>query len=94
METAKKLGVSRSSRGGAELRVPSPEGTGEFVVEHLGADLQKQMGAAWSPSHLLLLHQPLGDHLIDRRLHESGVIVSPIRYRSPKFGMRSSLLQM
>jgi hypothetical protein len=30
------------------------------------------MGAVLRPPHLLLLHHPLADHLIDRRLREPG----------------------
>jgi len=49
-----------------ELRIPSAEDTLKLVVEHPGAALQEQVGAALGPLHLLTLDHALADHLVDR----------------------------
>jgi hypothetical protein len=54
----------------AESRVPAPEGVLPFVLEHPGPYLQQQMRSPRAPAHLLLLHHPLAEHLIDCRFHE------------------------
>ena len=46
--------------------VPVAEVGGEIVVEHSSADLEKQVGAARAPAHLLFLITRFADHLIDR----------------------------
>jgi hypothetical protein len=40
--------------------------TAPSVIEHLGADLQQQVGARGGPPHLLFLHKPPADHLCGR----------------------------
>jgi hypothetical protein len=39
-----------------------------FVVEDAGTNLQEMMAAALGPAHLLFLHEPPADDLVDGRL--------------------------
>src|SRR2546422_11250680 len=57
---------------GAETRIPPLEGLFPLPVEHTGTDLQKQMGAALAPAHLLLFHHAFAHHLIYSRFHKPG----------------------
>src|SRR4051812_19063245 len=62
------------SRLGGSLQpgIPAVERRPQVVVEDLDADLEQPMRPRPGPPHLLLLHHPLADHLIDRRFHERG----------------------
>lgn len=62
----KGLGVGRVGKAG----VPAAEVVGEVVVEHAGADLKEQVRAARRPPHLLVLHHPFADDLVDGGLGE------------------------
>ena len=53
-----------------ECRIPATESGAQVLVEDPRMDLQQQVGSAWTPGHLLLLHHPLADHLIHGRFHE------------------------
>lgn len=44
----------------------------EFAIEHPRPGLQREMRADGGPTHGLTLAEALGDHLIDRALHEAG----------------------
>jgi len=56
---------------GAEARIPPAEGLFPLAVEHTGANLQKQMGAALAPFHLLFLDHPFAHHVVHRRFHKA-----------------------
>jgi hypothetical protein len=42
-----------------------------LLIQDGSPHLQKAMRMSWSPRHLLPLHKPLADHLVDRRLDEA-----------------------
>jgi len=48
-----------------EARIPAFKDSVKITIQRLYADLQKQMGAARRPSHLLLLDESLSHQLID-----------------------------
>src|SRR5450759_4058353 len=60
----------RAVDGVGEAGVPAAELVGEVVGEHTGADLKEEVRASWRPAHLLLLHHPLADDLVDGGLGE------------------------
>src|SRR6266498_5348291 len=78
-ESTKKSGVSghyRRRRAPClrlpEVRIPVTERIFPIFIEDLNSHLQQQVRALWCPLHLLLLDHALADHLIDRRLDETG----------------------
>jgi hypothetical protein len=44
--------------------IPSAKRFVPIFVEYLSADLEEEVGTAWSPLHLLLLDHPLAHHLV------------------------------
>jgi hypothetical protein len=52
--------------------VPTFEIPAQLLIEHAGADLQQMVGTRWGPQHLLFLHKPLADNLVDRGFDEAG----------------------
>jgi hypothetical protein len=52
--------------------VPELEIPAQLLIEHAGSDLQQMVGSRWSPPHLLFLHKPLTDNLVDRGFNEAG----------------------
>jgi hypothetical protein len=42
-----------------------------LLIQDGSPHLQKAMRMSWSPRHLLPLHKPFADHLVDRRLDEA-----------------------
>src|SRR6266851_1519315 len=68
--------------------MPAFEVISQLVIEHAGSHLEQPMRAGHRPSHLLLLHEPLADDLVDSRLDKASrdrlavpVTVSVIRDR-------------
>jgi hypothetical protein len=59
-------------RHGLEARVPALEITAQLLIEHAGPDLQQPVGARGRPTHLLSLHKPLADNLVNGGLDEAG----------------------
>jgi hypothetical protein len=55
-----------------EPRVPALEISAQLLIEHAGSDLQQMVGTRWGPPHLLFLHKPLADYLVDRGFDEAG----------------------
>jgi hypothetical protein len=52
--------------------VPALEIPAQLLIEHAGSDLQQMVGSRWGPPHLLSLHKPLADNLVDRGFDETG----------------------
>jgi hypothetical protein len=52
--------------------MPAIEVRSQLLIEHSGPDLHQPMCAVRRPPHLLLLDEPLADHLVDRGLDEPG----------------------
>ena len=52
--------------------MPALEIAAQLLIEHTGSDLQQMVGSRWGPSHLLFLHKPLADNLVDRGFDEAG----------------------
>jgi hypothetical protein len=52
--------------------VPALEIPTQLLIEHAGSDLQQMVDTRWGPPHLLFLHKPLADNLVDRRFDEAG----------------------
>jgi hypothetical protein len=57
---------------GLEAQVPAPKITEQLLIEHSSPDRQQLVGSRGGPTHLLLLHKPLADNLVDGRLDEAG----------------------
>jgi hypothetical protein len=73
LKTGRKgLGSREPINWRPELRIPAAEDVLKLIVEHAGAALQEEVGAALRPLHLLALHHPFADHLVDRGFHEGG----------------------
>src|SRR5438477_8558001 len=66
---AGESGAKRRLRG-LPFGVPARQYRAPVPVQHLGADLQRQVAAPVTPTHLLFLHEPFTDHLVDGRFHE------------------------
>ena len=60
-ETRAKRGLS----GLLHVWIPSFERFAELIVQGLGPDLQQKVSPPIRPAHLLLLHEPLTDHLVE-----------------------------
>jgi hypothetical protein len=52
--------------------VPALEIPAQLLIKHAGSDLQQMMGTRWGPPHLLFLHKPLADNLVDCGFDEVG----------------------
>ena len=52
--------------------MPALEIPAQLLIEHAGSDLQQMVGTRWGPPHLLFLHKPLADNLVDRGFDEAG----------------------
>jgi hypothetical protein len=52
--------------------VPLTECIFQSVIEHMDTNIEKALDGVSVPSHLLFLHHPLRDDLIDCRLDEPG----------------------
>lgn len=52
--------------------MPALEIPAQLLVEHAGSDLQQKVGTRWGSPHLLCLHKPLADNLVDRGFDETG----------------------
>ena len=52
--------------------MPALEIAAQLLIEHAGSDLQQMVGTRWGPPHLLFLHKPLADNLVDRGFDEAG----------------------
>jgi hypothetical protein len=52
--------------------VPALKIPAQLLIEHAGSYLQQMAGSRWGPSHLLFLHKPLADNLVDRGFDEAG----------------------
>ena len=52
--------------------MPALEIATQLLIEHAGSDLQQTVGTLWGPPHLLFLHKPLADNLVDRGFDEAG----------------------
>jgi hypothetical protein len=59
--------------------MPALEVAAELLIEHTGSDLQQPIRAVQCPPHLLLLHEPLADDLVDGGFDKSVAIGSPCR---------------
>ena len=59
-------------RHGLEARVPALKITAQLLIEHAGPDLQQPVGARGRSTHLLSLHKPLADNLVDGGFDEAG----------------------
>jgi hypothetical protein len=57
---------------GLEARMPALEITAQLLIEHAGPDLQQPVSARGGPTHLLSLHKPLADNLVDGGFDEAG----------------------
>jgi len=57
---------------GLEAWMPALEITAQLLIEHAGPDLQQPVGARGRPTHLLSLHRPLADNLVNGGLDEAG----------------------
>jgi hypothetical protein len=94
MESRQKLGVCSAARPvgcerllnlNAEAWIPFLEGRAQFAIQYLGADLKQQVGSTRRPTHLLLHHEALGDHLVYRGFDEAGGNVLPMPVPLPIF---------
>ena len=56
---------------GLEARVPALKITAQLLIENSGPDLQQLVGARGGSTHLLFLHKPLADNLVDRGFDEA-----------------------
>jgi|CXWL01.1.fsa_nt_gi hypothetical protein len=61
---------SRCVRVDSEQRVPAPKDSFRFVIQNRGPCLEEEMRPASRPVHLLFLHKPPADHVVDRRFDE------------------------
>jgi hypothetical protein len=72
------LGVMPLPAGeNSEPRMPLAEGRLPIPIQHTGADLQQQVGAAWRPGNLLLFAEAFADDLVEGRLDKSGADALP-----------------
>ena len=60
------------SRDGPKAFVPMAECVFQGAIEHLNANVEKALDGVPVPSHLLFLHHPFHDNLVDSGLDEPG----------------------
>jgi hypothetical protein len=71
LETGKNRGLAVTAQVTAiHAGIPARHRRSPFIVEDAGTNLQEMMAATLCPAHLLLLHEPPADDLVDGGLDE------------------------